>query len=184
VGETKPKAWTPAQVNALLSKVAETDLNLARMMRLQFLGCLRPFSVPELVHGRGEWEETGVFALSRSKTEKRTGERQRLCLSDAALEELRRITKAHDGGALYRQQIIRAGGKAPHALRHSACTALANAGVPDEIIECAMGHTLGRVKRVYRPQKFQETRKALAILAELVPEIGANRKPAKERKAA
>ena len=34
-----------------------------------------------------------------------------------------------------------------------------------------MGHTLGKVKRVYRPQKYQRTREALSVLAKLVPAI-------------
>jgi integrase len=171
IGETKPKAWTPEQVNARLRKVAETNPNLARMLRLQWLCCLRPFSVPEVVFGRGEWEGRGVFVLSRSKTEKQTGERQRVCFSEAALEELKRIEPEYGEGRLYRQACQRAGGFAPHPIRHSACTALANADVPDELIECAMGHSLGKVKRVYRPQKFQRTREALGVLAELVPAL-------------
>jgi integrase len=170
-GETTPKAWSPEQVKAKLARVAVTNPNLARMLRLQFLCCLRPFSVPEVVHGRGHWEAEGVFVLNRSKTEKKTGEKQRVCFSAEALAELKGIAPEYAGGRAYRDACQTAGGFAPHALRHSACTALANADVADELIECAMGHTLGKVKRVYRPQKYQRTREALSVLAKLVPAI-------------
>lgn len=176
VGETKPKAWTPEQVREKIGAVAKVNLNLARMLRLQWLACLRPFTVAEVVYGRWTEEAPGVLVLQRSKTEKQTGEKQRVCLSEAAQEELGRIERDYDGGRLYRAACKRAKFGAPHALRHSAATALANVGVPDELIETALGHIEPRVKRTYRPQKYHKAREALAVLAKLVPksaEVGA-----------
>jgi integrase len=172
IGETKPKAWTPEEVRAKIGAVAKKNPQLARRLRLQWLCCLRPFSVARVIEGEGTWEGEGVFALAKSKTEAKVGERQRLCLSPAAMEELKKIQKGmYLEGPLYRVACVRAGFGAPHALRHSAATALANAGVTDELIETALGHSLPRVKRTYRPQGYQQARAAMALLAELVPEI-------------
>lgn len=177
LGEVKAKAWTPAEVAAIVAKVGAKNETLGRMLRLQFLTASRPFSIPELVWERGEWEsgEPGVFILKQSKTEKQTGEKVRLCLSAEALEELKAIRKAGNApksGPMYRQAVQRAGGPAPHALRHSAATALAKLGVADETIETALGHSMSRVKRTYRPANYQGAREALAKLAALVPAVG------------
>jgi integrase len=176
VGRTKTKAWTPAQVSALLKRIATVNPNLARMCRLQFLCCLRPFSVPSVIFGRGEWEAPGVFVLAQSKTEKATGEAQRVCFSPEAVAQLKQIEPAYNGGRLYRQAVNKATAatgeaEAPHALRHSGATCLANKGVADELIETALGHLEPRVKRVYRPAKYQATREALSVLAKMVPAV-------------
>ncbi|MBX3376041.1 MAG: tyrosine-type recombinase/integrase [Phycisphaeraceae bacterium] len=174
LGETKSKAWTPEQISNFIKILAKKNETFARMFRLQFLAAMRPFSVPELIREKGEWTEEGVFALERSKTERQTGERVRVCLSPAALAELEAIRKlgnAPKSGPMYRQAVQRAGGPAPHALRHSAATALAKLGVADETIETALGHSMSRVKRTYRPANYQAAREALAKLAELVPGI-------------
>jgi len=57
----------------------------------------------------------------------------------------------------------------PHPMRHSAQTHLVQAEVSGEFIECAAGHVLPKVQRVYRPHPLGATRKALAVLSTLVP---------------
>lgn len=98
LGETKSKAWTAEEVSRKIKTVAAKNPNLARMLRLQWLTALRPFSVPEICNQRGTFEEPNVFVLDRSKTEKKTGEKQRVCLSPSALKELKRIKPTYQIG--------------------------------------------------------------------------------------
>jgi integrase len=166
IGETTPKAMTPEVFRARLNNVVNPTIQ--SMLRLQWLTCLRPFSVPELVHQRGSYEHGFLFVLDRSKTEKKSGVKQRVILTEAAFKELKSIkTDCYGDGRLYRRACITAGFGPPHAVRHSAAQALSSAGVESALIETALGHAVPGAARFYF-QRYEAARKAMDLLAEMI----------------
>lgn len=186
IGAAPDKSWTPEQVSKLIALVAEYKPNLARMLLLQFWASMRPSEVGRLTFRRGKWHKKveGCFVLDESKTEKKTGEKRVVVLTPAALALLERTTpECETFGALcqaVKKVCEKAGDKrvkaivgekhfTPHPFRHSAQTALTEAEVTGELVECAAGRVLPRALRVYKPLPLAATRKALEVLGTLVP---------------
>jgi integrase len=191
-GAVPDKSMTSETIAALLEVVAAHKPNLARLLMLQYWCCLRPSEVSRLVYEEGEWiddkgqpaaEGSGYYRMD-SKTEQTTGQKRVVVLTPEACALLARTKRECPNQFAYRdacwkasekigtERIDRLIGKEhfnPHPFRHSSQTHLVQAEVADELIDCAAGHLLPKVKRVYRPQPLAATRKALVKLSALVP---------------
>lgn len=173
---TPDKSLPIERVREILSSVAKVNLNLAKMMLLQFWTCMRPSEVSKVLFKSGEFEPRypGVFKLKRGKTDLQTGEWTRIVFTDEALDLLKSIEPEYTQHRYYCracQRVAESIGDdfSPGPLRHSASTALIEAGIDGETVETCLHHILRRVQRTYRPQPYQKARKAMKTLVELVP---------------
>lgn len=173
---TPDKALPIERVREVISSVAKVNLNLAKMMLLQFWTCMRPSEVAKVLFKDGEFEPRypGVFKLKRGKTDLQTGEWTRIVFTEEALELLKSIKPDYTEHRYYCracQRVAEAIGDdfSPGPLRHSASTALIEAGIDGETVETCLHHILKRVQRTYRPQPYQKAREAMKTLVELVP---------------
>lgn len=187
-GALKLKAIGTDKLKTLLEAVTKENPNIGKMMYVQFLCTMRPSELPKLIYGVGHWEGTGkeVFSME-GKTTRKTGEARRVLVTPRALEVLKGIEKRCPTMNAYRLACRKVGEKlnkkrpgfvksltgrddlSGHFLRHSSATALANANTPDSSIRVAMGRSLGRVDRTYRPENYRAARKDIEILSELLP---------------
>lgn len=167
----KRKALDPAKVQEVLSKVHAEKPNLARILLLAFYCVLRPSEIPSVVYGKGDWVKKNVFAI-HSKTTNGTGELRKVCFSPQALALLKTIEPQCPNYKNIKSALFRLrnsiGDFTAHPLRHSAATALTEAGVEGELIETALGHRLPYVSATYRPLPLERTCKALEVLPTLV----------------
>jgi integrase len=173
---TPDKALPIERVREIIASVARVNPNLAKMMLLQFWTCMRPSEVSKVLFKSGEFEPRypGVFKLKRGKTDLQTGEWTRIVFTEEALELLKSIKPDYTQHRYYCravQRVAEAIGDdfSPGPLRHSASTALIEAGVDGETVETCLHHILKRVQRTYRPQPYQKAREALKLLSTLVP---------------
>lgn len=173
---TPDKSLPIERVRSIISSVAMVNQNLAKMMLLQFWTCMRPSEVSKVLFKHGEFEPRypGVFKLKRGKTDFQTGEWTRIVFTDEALALLKTIVPGYKQHRYYCracQRVAESLGDefSPGPLRHSASTALVEAGMDGETVETCLHHILKRVQRTYRPQPFQKAREAMKTLVELVP---------------
>lgn len=173
---TPDKSLSIERVREIISSVANVNLNLAKMMLLQFWTCMRPSEVSKVLFKNGEFEPRypGVFKLKRGKTDLQTGEWTRIAFTDEAIALLKTIEPEYTQHRYYCracQRVAESIGDdfSPGPLRHSASTALIEAGIDGETVETCLHHILKRVQRTYRPQPYQKAREAMKTLVELVP---------------
>jgi len=173
---TPDKSLPIERVREIIAAVAKVNLNLARMLLLQFWTCMRPSEVSKVLFKQGEFEarNAGVFKLKRGKTDLQTGEWTRIVFTDEAVALLKTIEPEYTQHRYYCracQRVAETIGDefSPGPLRHSASTALIEAGIDGETVETCLHHILRRVQRTYRPPPYQKARKALKLLVELVP---------------
>ncbi|MGH7132313.1 MAG: tyrosine-type recombinase/integrase [Phycisphaerales bacterium] len=173
---TPNKALSAQRVKNLIADVAGVNLNLAKMLLLQFWTCMRPSEVSKVVFGLGEFEErySGIFKLNRGKTDLQTGEPTRIVFTPQAMALLKTIEPEYAQHRYYCRACHKVAQKlrdefSPGPLRHTAATILIDAGIDGEVVETCLHHIPHRVQRTYRPPPYQKAKEALKLLAELVP---------------
>lgn len=128
------------------------------------------------------WEQLdlarGVAVLRAHKTAEKVEEPRIIPLSPTALEILSKLPRAsrfvflsYRGRPYTRDgfgSILQRRGVAPYRLRHTWCQHAADAGVPEEVICCIMGHASSAMVRMYRRISEQRVRAAVAALADPV----------------
>ncbi len=185
LGPAPDKALSRDRIIEVISTVADANLNLARMLLLQFYGVMRTTEVPKVVYAEGVFESKYpfVFRLNRGKTDKQTGEATRIVLVPEALQLLEVIERQYPDGDRYGKACTRLQSKknktrklnkaigpwSPGPLRHSAATMLAEHGIDETTIRAAEHHVQDKITRVYRPPPFAKVRDAMAILPQAVP---------------
>lgn len=198
-GVRKPKAWSVPKVRLIVEKLCPVNPNLARTLLLAFYCVLRPSEIARVVAGEGEWVSPNVFELAESKTAKRTGQARAVCFSPEALALLKRVEPRSPNFEALRLACKRSKkwvgfAFTPHPLRHSAASALIEAGVDVSLVRTALGRGVGQVDGIYFKPPYAKTCEALSALAKLVPEptakpinsvkLGIERRKAALRKAA
>jgi len=155
----RAKGYTLEQVRGFLRKAA--DPNLRAWIALQWCTAARPFEMPRIVAGAGEWIERGVFRLDAAKTAGRV-----VLFSERALFFLEQCRPTWADGAGYRRAFAReVGPGGPHPLRHGAAAHLAAAGVSRADVDLILGHRLpGRVSQTYQAIQWGELRAKAARL--------------------
>lgn len=176
----KPKALKPGKVQEAVRSLYSLNPALGRLYLLAYWAALRPSEVGRVV--RRDWSREdsdgstlpeGCYRLQVSKTRKRivilTPE------AEALLEGLDgRYCAGHESQLNHAVQRAREwlGDSLPpiHPMRHSAATAMIDAGIPRDHVEAALGHTLPRVQASYTGHPLTLARESMRLLATLVPE--------------
>lgn len=176
----KPKALKPGKVEATVRSLYSLNPALGRLYLLAFYAALRPSEVGRVV--RRDWSREdsdgstlpeGCYRLQVSKTRKRI-----VILTPEAEALMRGMDERY--GAAHESQLNHAvqrarqwlGNDLPpiHPMRHSAATAMIDAGIPRDHVEAALGHTLPRVQASYTRHPLSLARESMQLLAQLVPE--------------
>jgi integrase len=189
----KPKALKPAKVSEAVTALYGLNPALGRLYLLAFWAALRPSEVGRVV--RRDWSREdsdgstlpdGCYRLQVSKTRKRivilTPDAEALL---AGMDE--RYCAGHESQLNHAVQRAREwlGDTLPpiHPMRHSAATAMIDAGVSRDHVEAALGHTLPRVQASYTRHPLTLARESMRLLVQLVPEpVGVEVQSPQQRK--
>lgn len=166
----KAKGWSPDELRSFMGKLWN-NAYAQPWARLQFLAALRPSEVWRMVNGEAEKQDEGHYILPEHKTSSRTKQPRFIVLSDEAKSALADCRPKYTHPNAYGQACRRATGKSPHALRHTAATAMLRAGVDRSTVDIVLGHSVPSVSWVYMPEHdLAKMREAVGHLPALLRE--------------
>jgi len=172
------KAMPAERIRGIITAVAGLNLNLARMLLLQFYGVMRTSEVRRWCIVTASSSQVPVrFQAERGQDRPADRGADEGGPDPEAQRLLEVIEPQYPTADRYGKACTRlqdqlkdtVGPWSPGPLRHSASTILADSGVDDALIRAAEHHAQERVIRVYRPPPYAKVREAMSVLAEAVP---------------
>lgn len=160
-----PHADKSLDVKSLRALVNSLDADREKpWCAINYLAAMRPSEVVRVVHGQGDWVETGVFRLSKSKTD-RFRQPRYVLFSSEAIEHLAKCRRLWSRLDSYSQAVRAACGVGPSRFRHSAAKHLHHLhGVNRQDVDLLLGHKLPSVSATYAPIHFEPLRNLAALL--------------------